>query len=150
MTYRSTKTYGHNLGLSAVFRQHRASSHCNKLHGYALAFRFEFEAQHLDERNWVVDFGGLKPLKARLEELFDHRLVVAKDDPHLRDFQAIAAHGLADLTLLPAVGCEAFAKLAFDMAEQWLAETGQKPRVRVALVECMEHGANSAVYLAPG
>ena len=149
MSYRSTKTYGHNLGLSAVFRQHRATSHCNRLHGYALAFRFEFEAQQLDHRNWVVDFGSLKPLKAQLETMFDHKLVVASDDPNLRDFQAMAAHGLADIVVLPAVGCEAFAKVAFDMADQLLTEMGQKPRVRVALVECMEHGANSAIYHNP-
>lgn len=32
----STKTYGHNIGLSAVFRQPHADSHCRFLHGYSL------------------------------------------------------------------------------------------------------------------
>lgn len=31
MTYVSTKTYGHEVGLSATFRQWRASSHCRLL-----------------------------------------------------------------------------------------------------------------------
>ena len=29
----STKTYGHDLGLSAAFRQWRAESHCRLIHG---------------------------------------------------------------------------------------------------------------------
>ena len=56
----STKTYGHNIGLSAVFRQLHADSHCRFLHGYSLQFKFTFGCDELDEKNWVVDFGGLK------------------------------------------------------------------------------------------
>lgn len=148
MTYRSTKTYGSNLGLAAVFRQHKASSHCNKLHGYALGFRIEFEAVGLDERGWVVDFGGLRPLKAQIENMFDHKLLVAQADPMLEHFRRIESYELCELRVVPAVGCEAFAKLVFDMAYQWLVDSGQTPRVRVAQVECMEHGANSAIYLS--
>ena len=70
-TFRSTKTFGHHLGLSACFRQHRAESHCRLLHGYALQIKLTFEADTLDVRNWVVDFGALKPLRKRFEELFD-------------------------------------------------------------------------------
>lgn len=148
--YRSTKTYGHNLGLSAVFRQHKANSHCNKLHGYALAFRFEFEATELDDRNWVVDFGDLKALKAMLEDTFDHKTVVAATDPELAFFQTMREHGLIDIMVTNAVGCEAFAKLAWEYADHVLKTQGYKPRVRVASVECMEHGANSAIYHNPG
>ena len=61
IAYRSTKTYGHNEGLSCCFRQWRAShSHCQQVHGYALAFRFVFATHTLDENNWCLDFGGLK------------------------------------------------------------------------------------------
>ena len=38
--YQSTKTYGNDVGLSCTFRQWKADSHCNKLHGYSLGFRF--------------------------------------------------------------------------------------------------------------
>lgn len=55
----SIKKYGHERGLSAAFRQWRADSHCKFLHGYSLEFEFEFGAHELDERNWVVDFGGI-------------------------------------------------------------------------------------------
>lgn len=50
MIYRSTKTYGHEIGLSAAFRQWRAESHCRFVHGYALAVKFVFEAGELDAR----------------------------------------------------------------------------------------------------
>ncbi len=64
--------------VSAAFRQWRAASHCNQVHGYALEFRVKFEADVLDERNWVVDFGNLKQIKAWLEEEFDHRTMAQR------------------------------------------------------------------------
>lgn len=147
MKHQSTKTYGHEIGLSAVFRQWRANSHCNQLHGYALAFEFVFEADELDERNWVVDFGGLKDLKYELQKTFDHKTVVAVDDPHIDSIIALADIGIADVQVLDAVGCEKFAELAAEIAESVLLENGYKPRVRVKSVECREHGANSALYI---
>lgn len=147
MTFRSTKTYGHDLGFSCAFRQWKADSHCRFVHGYALAFRFEFEAQDLDARNWVVDFGGLKGLKAMLEETFDHKLVVAKDDPHLDYFRAGQELGVLELVEVEAGGCEKFAELVFECAEQWLLDAGFAPRCKLISVEVKEHGANSAIFL---
>lgn len=149
MPYRSTKTYGHDLGLSACFRQWRAThSHCSLLHGYALSFRFEFEATHLDDKNWVMDFGNLKGLKKRLVDTFDHKLVVAEDDPQLDYISSLSGLGIADvLVLRDGVGCEMFAKLAYDFAVQALTEQHMYYRIRVASVECAEHGANSAIYI---
>ena len=40
-----------------------------------------FESDTLDDRNWVMDFGGLKAFKDWAEYMFDHTLVVAQDDP---------------------------------------------------------------------
>ena len=69
MAYYSTKTYGHNIGLACVFRQPNADhSHCHLLHGYSLQFKFTFGCNDLDNKNWAVDFGGLKPLKKWLED----------------------------------------------------------------------------------
>ena len=54
MAYYSTKTYGHNIGLSACFRQpHADHSHCRFLHGYSLQFKFTFEADELDNKKSV-------------------------------------------------------------------------------------------------
>jgi 6-pyruvoyltetrahydropterin/6-carboxytetrahydropterin synthase len=143
MKYQSTKTYGHEEGLSCCFRQWRARSHCNLLHGYSLSFRFVFEADTLDDRNWVVDFGGLKVLKLALHDQFDHKTVIAADDPYLPEIQALGRLGVADVVVLPGVGCEKFAELAWEMANDIVAGNH---RVRVVSCECAEHGANSAIY----
>ena len=141
----STKTYGHEQGLSAVFRQWRADSHCNQLHGYSLAFKFTFEGK-LDDRNWVVDFGGLGTLKFLLQEHFDHKLVVAQDDPQLEAILALGTAGIAEVKIVEAVGCEKFAELGYELATKVLRQFGELGRVKVVEVECYEHGANSAIY----
>lgn len=146
MTYRSTKTYGHEIGLSCAFRQWKAESHCRHLHGYALAVRFEFEASELDVRNWVVDFGSLKSLKGMLEDTFDHTLLVAEDDPHKDELCALAGLDVAKVIVVPRTGCEAFAHMIFEAASIWLKDNGYAPRCRLVSVEVREHGANSAIY----
>lgn len=141
----STKTFGHELGFSCAFRQWRAQSHCKYVHGYALGFKFLFGASTLDNCGWVVDFGGMKSLKQMLEDTFDHKLLVAEDDPNLPVFQEMQEKGIADVVVVPATGCEAFAHMVFEGAEQWLKDAGFSPRVWLVSVEVSEHGANSAI-----
>ena len=86
----SGKTYSHSTGHSCAFRQWKAKSHCNLIHGYALQFEFTFGGNELDESNWIVDFGGLKPLKEWLKHMFDHTYLVAEDDPELETFVDLA------------------------------------------------------------
>src|SRR5688500_18070061 len=106
MAYRSSKVFG---PFSACFRQPGADSHCRLLHGYGLTFKLTFEADYLDDNNWVIDFGGLKEVKLILENTFDHKLIVANDDPQVKLMLELGSKGVADVTGLPAVGCEAFA-----------------------------------------
>ena len=146
MTYFSTKTFGHELGLSAAFRQWRADSHCRFIHGYSLAIKLVFEAEDLDCRNWVVDFGSLKSFKQQLVDTFDHKLLVAEDDPLILKYRELEACGLAEVVVVPATGCEAFARLIYECAEIWLKDAGYGDRVKMNHVEVMEHGANSAIY----
>jgi len=147
MAFYSTKTYGHNIGLSACFRQPKAHSHCRFLHGYSLQFKFTFAANELDERNWVVDFGGLKPLKAWLEDTFDHKVVLDYDDPEMETFELLQEKGLAELKLLNGVGVEKFAFHAWEFANRLVLEMTDG-RCSCVEVECAEHGANSAIYKA--
>ena len=144
--YTVTKHYPHNLGLSACFRQWRAKSHCQYLHGYALAFTFKFAATTLDKNNWVLDFGGLKPLKQELVETFDHQLLVASDDPELDTITGLTGLGIAQTLVVDNVGCESFAEMAFRMAEQCLKDSGEYARVRVVSCTCHEHEGNSATF----
>ena len=143
--YESTKTYGHNIGLSACFRQPKAHSHCKYLHGYALQFKFTFGCNYLDERNWVVDFGGLKPLKAWLEDNFDHKVILDEDDPMMEHFEKIASVGLCELSVFDGVGVEKFAEHACKFADKLVKDMTDN-RCFVVSCECAEHGANSAIY----
>lgn len=167
----STKTYGNDRGLSCCFRQWRSThSHCSLLHGYSIGVRVVFECSNLDDRNWVMDFGGLKKFKEWLEYMFDHTLVVAEDDPHLAFFKQMANIGInpsgtgdianlkpqermavCDLRIVPAVGCERFSEMAFskltEMIDEWRADgTLLNKTVRVKSVEVFEHAGNSAIY----
>ncbi|MDA9953125.1 6-carboxytetrahydropterin synthase [Planktomarina sp.] len=144
----STKHYGHNIGLSAVFRQPNADhSHCHLLHGYSLAFTFTFGCDELDNKNWAVDFGGLKPLKAWLEDSFDHKVAVDSADPEMETLKALEEKGLAELRIFDGVGAEKFAEHAFNFADKLIREATDN-RCYVIKVECAEHGANSAIYEA--
>lgn len=145
MPFVSTKTYK-DLG-PVAYRQWRAESHCRLIHGYSLSFHIEFEAEELDARNWVVDFGSLRSFKDNLEDWFDHCLLVAEDDPEREAFEMLAEKGLAKLTYVERTGCEGLAKFVFDYLDEiWLPENGYKPRVRVKRVEVREHGLNSASF----
>ena len=145
MKYYSTKTFGNDRGLSCAFRQWKADSHCNQIHGYSLGFRFIFEAEQLDERNWVYDFGDTKWIKAYLEETYDHTMAVAEDDPMLDTFKELDEQNICTIRIMPAVGCEKFAEITYlDVAPLVSART--KNRVRLKSVEVFEHGANSAIY----
>ena len=146
MTYYSTKTYGHNIGLACVFRQPNADhSHCHLLHGYSLQFKFTFGCDQLDNINWAVDFGGLKPLKKWLEDHFDHKTALDINDPHLDKFRELEELDLVDIVIFNGVGAEMFAKHAFDFADKLIREKTNN-RCYVVEVECAEHGANSAIY----
>jgi 6-pyruvoyltetrahydropterin/6-carboxytetrahydropterin synthase len=145
------------------------------LHGYSIGIKLVFESETLDDRNWVMDFGGLKAFKEWSEYMFDHTLIVGHDDPHLDKFKTLAELGLndkggiCDLRIVEAVGCEKFAELAyntmnsilktFQQGNSWFLVDENKellekftPRypvgqgVKLRSVEVFEHAGNSAVY----
>ena len=151
MPYRSTKTYTAERGYAVAYRQWRAESHCNKIHGYALGFHFEFEADDLDARNWVVDFGSLKTLKEKLDDWFDHTLLVATDDPDHAVFRDLHAKGLAKMVEVEKTGCEGLAKWLYDYVDLiWMPDNGYADRCRIVKVEVRETPSNSASFVRPG
>jgi 6-pyruvoyltetrahydropterin/6-carboxytetrahydropterin synthase len=143
--FTSGKTYGHEQGLSCCFRQWRADSHCHYLHGYALKVSFLFTSFALDENGWVQDFGGLKELKGWLQEQFDHKLLVAKDDPLISTFRELEIAKAADLVILPNVGIESFAAHIFQYAYSFISLQSDG-RVQLEKVTVAEHDGNSASY----
>ena len=147
MKYQSTKTFGNDRGLSCAFRQPKAThSHCSLIHGYSLGFKFVFEADTLDDKNWVYDFGNTKWMKAFLEENFDHTIAVDKQDPNLDDFKELEKLGIAKIVEMDGVGCEKFAEHVFRFVAKKVAMESMY-RVRLVSVEAFEHGANSAICI---
>lgn len=144
MRFSSSKTFGHEVGLSCAFRQWRATSHCQFLHGYALAVRLDFEADELDACGWVMDFGALGGVRNALQATFDHKTLVALDDPDLDYFKDMERRGLMRLSVVPATGCEAFARHVAGIVGMILDRREDAPRVRLVRVEVREHGANAA------
>ena len=149
--YQSTKLFD---GFSCCFRQWKAeTTHCRFLHGYGVSFRVTFEGD-LDHRNWVWDFGGMKRAKTQIEGMspkewmdymFDHTVIVAKDDPKLETFQAMEVMGIIQLRIVEATGAEKFAEFIYNKLNEFVHKETQG-RVRVAQVEFMEHGKNTAIY----
>ena len=142
--YQSTKVI--ELG-SCAFRQWGADhSHCHFLHGYQLKAKFKFGGSELDNKNWLVDFGGLKDLKAVLQDMFDHRLMIAENDPCLDLFKELEKRDACVLRIMPkGVGIERAAELCFNIASDMIAEK-YGDRCWVDEVEVFEHENNSAVY----
>jgi len=139
----SGKTYSHSTGHSCAFRQWKATSHCNLIHGYALQFEFTFGGDELDESNWIVDFGGLKPLKEWLKHMFDHTYLVAENDPELKTIKMLNEKNLINMRIVSHTGCERFAEMAFDKADEIVNEMTDG-RCWVQRVTVREHEHNSA------
>ena len=149
--FKSTKLFD---GFSCCFRQWKAeTTHCKYLHGYGVSFRVTFEGE-LDHRNWVWDFGGMKRAKtlidgmqpkAWMDHMFDHTVIVAEDDPRLETFQAMEVMNIIQLRIIKATGAEKFAEFIFHKLNNFV-KTETNERVKVAQVEFMEHGKNTAIY----
>ena len=149
--FQSSKVFD---GFSTVFRQHSAeNTHCRFVHGYGISFKVYFEGE-LDHRNWVWDFGGMKRAKtlidgktpkAWMDYMFDHTVIVAKDDPKLSGFQNMEIMNVIQLRTVEATGAEKFAEFIFHKLNRFVL-TETQDRVRVAQVEFMEHGKNTAIF----
>ena len=141
-------------GFSTVFRQWKAEdTHCKYLHGYGVSFKVKFEGE-LDHRNWVWDFGGMKRAKTKIDgmsakewmdHMFDHTVIVAKDDPMLNYFQNLDDYGVIQLRIVEATGAEKFAEFIFKKLNTFV-RTETNDRVHIKKVEFMEHNKNTAIY----
>lgn len=142
--YVSTKTY--NQIAPVAYRQWRAGTHCDKIHGYALSFHFKFETDELDVRNWAVDYGSLKTLKNFIEDHFDHCMLVAVDDPQYAEMVRLGELGLAKITEVEKTGCEGIADFLYEYINTiWLPENGYAGRIWCCEVQVRETDSNMAM-----
>lgn len=145
-------------GYSTCFRQWRAEdTHCKFLHGYGISFKIWFEGE-LDEKNWVYDFGGFKRSKQTIDVqgrhmspkeffdyMFDHTVIIAKDDKELSSFRDLHNKGVIQLRVMENVGAEQFAKFIYTITQN-LIDRETNSRVKVTKVEFREHNKNTATY----
>lgn len=132
---------------SCAFRQWGADhSHCHFVHGYQLKAKFWFGCRELDNKNWAVDFGGLKELKAQLQDTFDHTLCVAANDPCLDLFKQLEQRDACKLRIFEnGVGIERAAEHCYNVASAFISKQ-YGDRCWVEKVEVFEHENNSAIY----
>lgn len=142
-----TKSY---VDLPAAHRQHLHDGHCRQIHGHNWSFDITFGCAKLDTNGFVVDVGKLKPLKERMEKLFDHTLLINGDDPLLEMFKQQDAEGLVSLVIVPNCGMEKLAELVFIHAKVILQthfiEDVNNRDLQVVEVVCWEDSKNRSTY----
>ena len=118
------------------------------VHGYGRYVEFTFACNERDERGWVMDFGNLKGVKKWLEREWDHRLLVAHDDPHIPLLEVLNDNGVAYLNIMPkdyGPGIEDSCKWVFDNVSPMITEKTEG-RVWIEKVRVYEHENNWAEY----
>jgi 6-pyruvoyltetrahydropterin/6-carboxytetrahydropterin synthase len=107
--------------------------------------KFWFGCTGLDDKNWVINFGGLKEVKKVLQDQFDHTLCIAKDDPLLEHFKELDQIGGCQLRIMDGVGIEKTAEWCHKTVDPMIREMSVG-RCWVNKVEVWEHELNSAIY----
>jgi 6-pyruvoyltetrahydropterin/6-carboxytetrahydropterin synthase len=144
--YVSTKEYHDEF--PCAYKQWKADTECSLNHGYSFSIKLYFGANELDRRGWIVDYGGLRELKEILKSQFDHRTLIAADDPDLEKYQQLERDGILKLTVLPAMGCELIADMLYKFINGvFIPDTwgpGEAERVWCFRVEVRETQSNMA------
>ena len=146
MKFKSTKRFG---PITTGHRQWKDKGHCSYVHGYGRYIRLTFEASELDERGWVMDFGDLKDVKRWIEAEWDHRVLIASDDPLLPQLKELESHGGINLNILPDgyyPGIEESCRYLYDELNPIIKKKTNN-RVEITRVEVWEHENNHAEYV---
>jgi 6-pyruvoyltetrahydropterin/6-carboxytetrahydropterin synthase len=148
VAYKFTSTKEYVDEFPCAYKQWKADTHCNLNHGYSFSMKFYFGANELDRRGWVVDYGGLKELKDILRGQFDHKTIIAADDPDLERYRQLEKEGILQLTVLPGMGCEMIADMLYRFVNNvYIPDylgAGEAERVWCYRVEVRETQSNMA------
>lgn len=139
------KTY---RDLPCSHRAWRHPGHCRYIHGYSRRFTLEFAASEADACGFIVDFSSLKPLKAVLEHLFDHTMLINADDPERATFEDLHERGIVDLRILEHCGMEGSAKLVWELADA-LVRAQTDGRAWCIRCEARENEKNAVCFRVP-
>ena len=97
-----------------------------------------------------MDFGGLKEVKNWLESEWDHRVLLAYDDPLIDDFKYLAESGGIDINILPkeyGPGIEQSCKYVYDNISLIIKRITDD-NVWINKVKIFEHENNWAEYVS--
>ena len=148
IVYKYTSTKEYIDAFPCAYRQWKADTRCNKIHGYSFSIKLYFGTNDLDTRNWCADYGGMRELKQMLESQFDHTLLVSLSDPHLDWYKEAEKRGIANLTILDKLGCECLADMIYKyvngvfIPDMW--GPGEAERLWCWRVEVRETQSNMA------
>ena len=78
MKYYSTKKFG---PITTGHRQWKDSGHCKYVHGYARYVEITFACHDLNDKQWVMDFGGLKHIKKHKKKMYKLRQAKKESSP---------------------------------------------------------------------
>ena len=146
MKYKSSTRFG---PITTGHRQWRDKGHCSYVHGYGRYVRLTFEATELDERGWVMDFGDLRDVKSWIESEWDHRTLIAADDPVIPELKALEKVGGINLNILPKgylPGIEESCRYLYDRLNP-VIQRKTNNRVEITRVEIWETEKNQAEYV---
>jgi len=148
VAYKFTSTKEYVDEFPCAYKQWKADTHCNLNHGYSFSIKFYFGANQLDKRGWVIDYGGLRELKEILKAQFDHKTIIARDDPDLEKYLQLERDGILELTVLPGMGCERLADMLYKYVNGVFIPDyfgkGEAERVWCYRVEVRETQSNMA------
>ncbi len=89
---------------------------CRHLHGHNAVVEIEVQAETLDRREMVVDFGDIKKtVKGWIDRELDHRMILRRDDPLVAMLQSIG-EPMYLLDSNPTV--ERIARLIYDVSRE--------------------------------
>lgn len=143
--YFSSKRFG---PISTGHRQWKDNGHCAWAHGYGRIVEIIFWGSELDSRGWIVDFGDLRDVKKWLNDQWDHRILLAHDDPLIDQFKTLETLGGCNINIMPkeyGPGIELSCKFVYDMVDEIINEK-TNGRCGVQQVRIWEHENNSAIY----
>jgi len=143
--FTSSKRFG---PITTGHRQWKHDGHCSHVHGYGRIVEITFKSNELDYRGWVMDFGNLKEVKDWFDEEWDHRVLLAHDDPLLSEFIHIAELGGMDINVLPkeyGPGIEQSCKYVYNEVNP-IIDRLTSGAVWISKVKIFEHENNWATF----
>ena len=146
MKFKSSKRFG---PITTGHRQWRDKGHCSYVHGYGRYVRLTFEATELDERGWVMDFGDLRGVKNWIEDEWDHRTLIAADDPVIPELKTLEKVGGINLNILPEgylPGIEESCRYLYDNLNPMIQQKTNN-RVELTRIEIWETERNQGEYV---